>query len=375
MSAEVISNNSASIGLGSGMPGETKTQLVVAEYVFIDGFGATRSKTRVIQGKLVPGQETRGVMFNVDIWNVDGSSTGQSTTGKSDVILVPRALFNDPFNISTDGVKYCMAMCDVMNPDGIPHASNSRAELFRILALLGETKLQEEDPWFGIEQEYVIYDAATNAPYKWQHATYSTQQGPFYCGVGGNVAFGREIAMEHMNKCIQAGVAICGVNGEVAPAQWEFQIGICNPITIGDHLWMARYILGRVAELHGAYISYDPKPFGAAWNGSGAHTNFSTAAMRGEGGLEVIRGAIDKLAGRHKEHMAVYGAGNERRLTGIHETSDIGRFTYGECDRGSSVRIPVNVMVEGRGYFEDRRPAANADPYLVVARMLETVLG
>jgi glutamine synthetase len=270
-------------------------------------------------------------------------------------------------------------MCDIMNAgigvDGTPHPSNSRAELFRVLSQIGENRLQEEDPWFGIEQEYVIYDATTSQPYKWQPGTYSSQQSPYYCGVGGNVAFGREIAAEHMRACIRAGIAICGMNGEVAPAQWEFQIGICNPIAIGDHLWMARYILARVAESHGAYVSYDPKPFGAAWNGSGAHTNFSTAGMRATRGLAVIKNVIDKLSKKHKEHMAVYGAGNERRLTDIHETSNMDEFTFGECDRGSSVRIPVNVLLEGCGYFEDCRPAANADPYLVVAKMLETVLG
>lgn len=355
--------------------GQGETKLVVAEYVFIDGFGTTRSKTRIIQGKLIPGQEARGLMFNVDVWNVDGSSTGQSQTGKSDLILVPNSLFDDPFNESIGGIRYCLVMCDVMNTDGSPHATNSRAELFRVLSQIGENRLNTEEPWFGIEQEYVIYDAGTQQPYKWQPTTYSCQQGPYYCGVGGNVAFGRDIAAEHMQACIRAGVAICGMNGEVAPAQWEFQIGICNPVEVGDHLWMARYILARVAESHGAFVSYDPKPFGPAWNGSGAHTNFSTAAMRATGGLNVIKSAIDKLAKRHKEHMAVYGAGNDRRLTGIHETSNIDEFTYGECNRGSSVRIPVNVLTAGCGYFEDRRPAANADPYLVVAKMLETILG
>jgi glutamine synthetase len=369
MTSSVLYNDSMSV---HNISGETK--LVVAEYVFIDGFGKTRSKTRIIQGKIIPGQKARGLMFSIDVWNVDGSSTGQSETDKSDIILMPRALFNDPFNHYTSGIQYCLVMCDIIDLDGRPHSSNSRAELFRILTQLGENKINDEEPWFGIEQEYVIYDAATSAPYKWQQTTYSSKQGPFYCGVGGNVVFGREIAMEHMNKCIAAGIAICGINSEVAPSQWEFQIGICNPVAVADHLWMARYILARVAEIHGAYISYDPKPLGAAWNGSGAHTNVSTSSMRAEGGLEVIKSAIDKLANRHKEHMAVYGTGNERRLTGIHETSSIDKFTYGECDRGSSVRIPINVLAEGRGYFEDRRPAANADPYLVVAKILETIM-
>lgn len=351
-----------------------ETKLVIAEYIFIDGFGSTRSKTRIIQGKLIPEQEARGLMFSVDVWNVDGSSTGQSETGKSDIILVPHALFNDPFNESKDGLQYCLALCDVMNINGSPHASNSRAELFRVLEQLGENNIKDEDPWFGIEQEYFLYDAITSLPYKWQQTTYSSKQGPFYCGVGGNVAFGREIAVEHMNKCIIAGVAICGLNSEVAPSQWEFQIGICNPIAVCDHLWIARYILARVAESHGAYISYDPKPLGASWNGSGAHTNFSTTNMRATGGLLFIKDAIEKLASKHNEHMSVYGTGNERRLTGTHETSNLDIFTYGECDRSSSVRIPVNVLAKGCGYFEDRRPAANADPYLVVAKIIETVM-
>ena len=369
MADSVLSDNSV-----RGFLGETK--LVVAEYVFIDGFGATRSKTRIIQGKLIPGQEARGLMFSVDIWNINGFNTGQSETGKSDIILMPRALFNDPFNESINGIQYCLVMCDVMNIDGTPHSTNSRAELFRVLAQVGEQKIKEEDPWFGIKQEYVIYDAGTSLPYKWQPATYSSKE-PFWqkhCGVGGNVSFGREITAEHMNKCIIAGVSICGVNSEGAPSQWKFQIGICNPIAVADHLWIARYILARVAESYGAYVSYDPKPLGVEWNSSGAHTNFSTTGMRAEGGLAVIKATIEKLAGRHKEHMAVYGTGNERRLTGIYDTCDLDKFTYGECDRSSSVRIPVNVLEEGRGYFEDRRPAANADPYLVVAKMLETVI-
>jgi glutamine synthetase len=350
------------------------TKIIIVEYIFIDGFNTTRSKTRIIQGKIYPEQEEQGLMFNIDIWNVDGSSTGQSTTNQSDIILVPRTIFKDPFNTDTLEYKYYLCMCEILNIDGTPHISNNRAVLYKTMMQIGESKIIDTEPLFGIEQEYVIIESDGKTPYKWTNDIANSEQGKYYCSVGGDRNFGREIAMEHMNKCIQAGIMICGINSEVAPSQWEFQIGICNSFQMGDHLWIARYILSRVAELHNAYISYDPKPFGTNWNGSGAHTNFSTKLMRNDGGIEHIKIAINKLSIKHHVHMAVYGEGNERRLTGSHETSDINTFTYGDCDRSSSIRIPVNVKIEGKGYLEDRRPASNIDPYLVCGQILKTIL-
>lgn len=354
----------------------SKLEKVIVEYIFIDGFNTTRSKTRIITPIWVKDDksgETKGPIFDINLWNVDGSSTGQSETAKSDIILAPRALFNDPFNKSTETRKYILCLCDVMNIDATPHSTNNRVKLYQVMNAIGENVIEDSQPLFGIEQEYVILDSH-NKPYKWlENDIYNKGQGSYYCGVGGDRNFGRMIAVEHMNACLDAGIKICGVNAEVAPSQWEFQIGVCSPFEMADSLWMARYILARVAESHNLNISYDPKPFGAAWNGSGAHVNFSTKAMRDEDGITHITTAIEKLSTKHKEHMAVYGEGNERRLTGIHETSDINTFTMGECDRGSSIRIPINVKIEKRGYFEDRRPASNIDPYLVCARMLETI--
>ena len=143
---------------------------------------------------------------------------------------------------------------------------------------------------------------------------------------------------------------------------------------MGDHLTMARFLLFRVCEEWGIKVSFHPKPLKGEWNGAGCHTNFSTEEMRAEGGIKAIEAAIEKLSHRHMEHIAVYGDDNDMRLTGRHETGHIGQFSSGVANRGASIRIPRSVGQTKKGYFEDRRPASNIDPYQVTEIMVRTTI-
>jgi glutamine synthetase len=215
-------------------------------------------------------------------------------------------------------------------------------------------------------------------PFGWPKNGFPGPQGPYYCGVGADKVYGRDVVEAHYRACIYAGVNISGTNAEVMPAQWEFQVGPCEGISMGDDLWIARFLLHRVAEEFGVVATLDPKPMTGDWNGAGAHTNFSTLAMREKGGLKEIETAIDKLSRHHIRHIKAYdpneGKDNERRLTGLHETSSVHDFSAGVANRGCSIRIPRDVAEAKKGYFEDRRPSSNCDPYQVTDVLVKTCI-
>lgn len=329
----------------------------MAEYVWIDGFQTTRSKGKTLDK--VPQS-----VADLSDWNFDGSSTGQAPGNDSEVVLKPRAIFKDPFRRG-DSI---LVMCDCFDPKGNAIPSNTRVRAEAVMS-----KAQALVPWFGIEQEYFLEDAQTKKPLGFPENGYPEPQGPYYCSAGATTAYGRDVAEAHWRACLYAGIQISGINGEVAPGQWEYQVGPCEGISAGDQLWMSRYLLARIAEVAGYTVNLEPKPVKGDWNGSGCHTNYSTKPMREAGGFKAhIVPALEKLAKKHKEHISVYGEGNDQRLTGAHETASIDKFTWGVADRGASCRVGHQTANEGMGYMEDRRPASNMDPYNVTAMLVST---
>jgi len=307
------------------------------EYIWLDGAKPQqlRSKTKIVKstwttedllrqyktGKLTP-----------STWNFDGSSTYQAETSKSELLLVPKNYFLNPF--TNDSI---LVICEVYNVDGTPHSTNTRSKMIETL------EKYDDETMYGWEQEYFIFDNKTNKPLGWPVEGEPREQGEYYCSVGGNNVSGREFVEEH------------------------------------TELWVSRYILHKLSEKYDYRIELDPKPFkGNDWNGSGMHVNFSTKTIREDkvNKKDIAIEMCKKLEKRHAEHIAIYGENNELRLTGANETSSINDFGWGIADRTKSIRIPSTINeADAIGYIEDRRPASNADPYLIVDRMVLTILG
>ncbi|MEH6659331.1 glutamine synthetase beta-grasp domain-containing protein [Leeuwenhoekiella marinoflava] len=326
------------------------------EYLWLDGYTPTanlRSKTKVEE-------DFSGKLEDCPVWSFDGSSTKQAEGGSSDCLLKPVAIYPDPAR--RDGF---LVMTEVLNADGTPHESNARATIAD----------QDDDFWFGFEQEYFIMDKETQLPLGFPVGGYPGPQGMYYCSVGGKNTHGRAFVEEHADLCIDAGLNFEGINQEVASGQWEFQLFAKGAKKAGDEIWVARYLLQRLTEDYGYYIEYHPKPIKGDWNGSGMHANFSNTTLRTAGSKEVYDTICEAFRPVVAEHISVYGEFNDQRLTGKHETASIHDFSYGISDRGASIRIPIITVEKGyKGWLEDRRPASNADPYKVAGRIVKTVL-
>ena len=325
------------------------------EYIWLDGFKPTqslRSKTRIER-------DFSGKIEDCPMWSFDGSSTQQAEGNDSDCLLKPVAIFTDP-----DRSNGYLVMTEVLNADGTPHESNGRATIDD----------DDNDFWFGFEQEYFLNDPTTNLPLGFPENGYPSPQGQYYCSVGAKNAFGRDIVEDHLDQCLEAGINVEGINAEVATGQWEYQVFAKGAKNAGDQVWVARYLAERNAEKWGVSIDLHPKPIKGDWNGSGMHANFSNEVMRSKGGEELFNKICEAFDGKNiKKHMDVYGAHNEERLTGLHETQSIDKFSYGVSDRGASIRIPIGTVEDGWvGRLEDRRPASNGDPYKIASVIVST---
>ena len=328
---------------------------VKLEYIWLDGYKpepTLRSKTKILQL-----ENFNGELDKIPGWNFDGSSTEQAEGHSSDCLLKPVNIYFDA------GRKDAwLVMCEVLNADGTPHESDIRSTIHD----------DDEDFWFGFEQEYTLFKGSL--PLGFPEGGYPGPQGPYYCSVGVGAAAGREIVEKHLDLCLAAGISITGINAEVMMGQWEYQCFGKGAKKASDDLWVSRYLLHRVGEEYGVVVDRRPKPVKGDWNGSGMHANFSNTDMRERGGEEFFKAICEAFAPSHDDHISVYGSDNHERLTGLHETQAIGTFSYGVMDRGASIRIPVSVLEDGwKGYLEDRRPASNADPYKVAAKIVDTV--
>lgn len=349
------------------------------EYIWLDGSEPQqlRSKTKIVDH--IDGTKPQ----DFPAWSFDGSSTLQAKAGQgenTDCLLNPVFITADPFRGQGDK----LVLCEVLNPDGTAHLSNQRQVLATDIMAWGlRDQKKNKAPWFGWEQEYTLthkpntpFAEGDGIPLGFGTDPHNTPrpQGDYYCGIGADSVIGRQLVEEHLDLCLKIGLDISGINAEVLLGQWEYQIGPVTSLNGADQLWMSRYILQRVAERHKVNVSLHPKPLVGDWNGTGCHVNFSTSEMRKKGGLAQIIEAMAKLEENQLAHIEVYGLYNEQRLTGHHETSGINQFSWGFSTRDTSVRIPAQSELDGCGYFEDRRPASNCDPYLVTRRMLQTVL-
>lgn len=370
------------------------TQKIQAEYVWVDEESRICSKSKTME--VEPGKEPKLNQEVLD-WTCRGPGKSEEDV---DVTLNPVAIYADPFR----GKPNIIVMCQTFGKSGKPSGCNERYDANRIME-----KAKNDEVWTGLEQEYFFCKLVSRSLQGEGESGKNTKESipiakieyqklekpdedlltedsegkkrtmPFYCGIGSTSVWRRNIVEAHYRATLYAGIKIFGVNSEVSPSQNEYQIGEAIGIEQGDMLWVSRYLLHRCAEYEELHVNYEAKPI-SKWFGNGLHANFSTKAMRNIGGFKnAIKPALEKLKFMHFRHIDQYGSPkrNEERLTGAHETAAIDEFRWGVSDRGASVRILYTNYQDGdgKGYFEDRRPSGDADPYVICKMLVSTCLG
>jgi len=353
-----------------------KLQYVIVEYVFIDSNNNLRSKTRIIHPTWIntteknkensekvesveKAKEDLKPIFNIDIWMVDGSIIDEDTfnenkhleNNETELFLVPRCLFNDPFNNSTEICKYLLCMCEIFNHDGKPYLINNRYKLYEIINTIGENKIKEDEPLFSMQQEYLIADSTLNS----KSLYHTNNDNNYNCCVGYGLNYNRIIAMEHMNYCLKAGIKLNEIKSISGFNKWSYRIDFYSPFEICDNLWITRYILKRIGELHGVSIHFNIK---LNVSSSFFYINFSNKKMRGDNGIHTIIKTIENLKLLQND---------------IHSNNNGDNQSDNNSNIDNDYKIPMDIKLLGKGHFEYKTNGYNIDPYLKCAQLIKAI--
>ena len=315
---------------------------ILVEYIWLDSTNALRSKIRTLP-------DTAVSSFLKYTWDFDEQT------------LIPLRIYKSPAHFSSHA--YYFLLCE----------SVSQEETHRsILTGTLQTMPKKLSPTIGFEQEYFLFETKTGTVIDAHHVW--IKPGTTFCGQSKYSIDVHKLMRTHAEWCLEASIMFAGYNLEEAPGQYKFKIGprIGNASELGglpikgescilkvcDDLIMARFLLHKVCELYALMPVFEPKPF-VEENGSGCHTDFAVSFIRNADKKEKSKKRLEKfieiLKFGHTQVMEdeLYGVGNKKRLCGKHGAIDYKHFT-------GSIRIKT-----GNEYIQDKRPAANCNPYIV----------
>lgn len=371
---------------------------IALEYIWFDINNHLRSKIKVINlntnliniyNKIINNLNDTRINYQshnshkyIPTWSYDGSSTGQAKTENSEILLDPIYITKHPF---IQKITSFLVLCNSkrmildLSENKLKYSNIENNNIEEALHKFSLKKNKEKEIWFGLEQEFFLFEKSSLKPNEWSYYQEhkETLTGEYYCGINRASYKETKIMEEFLNKCIEINIIISGINQEVECTQWEYQIGPLEGIELAHQMTIAKYILLKICEKYDLYPVFHPKPIKTKereWNGSGCHVNISTKETREENGIKNIYKIIENMEKDHINFIENYcGKNNYLRLTGKNETSDPNKFTYSIGGRNSSIRIPLNTYLIKSGYFEDRRPGSDIDYYKIISKYLDYV--
>ena len=322
------------------------------QYIWSDKYGEPRVITKLENNQDI----NKLICFN-------GLNTGQCVEDtNNDIYIRPVQMYNNPFLKRTKELEPSLFICELMLDASKSHSSNERTSSIKVMEHYEDVEISLTLDFFITKKNVPVAFLSNPAP---------TQQGIFYCGVGGDIAVGQECANDIFTNANKADLNVTQLNGGVAPSQWSIKLEGGGKVKLLDDFICLKYIISRTAEKYGVTICFHPQLLKEAWQGSACLVEFSNEKMRIDTDCNYIRNTVVKnLEKTHLEYVGFCGEDNDKRLKGSNNSSKHDKFTSGVGKYDCSIRIPKLTNHTGRGSIEDRRPGANINPYKVIPSLL-----